>query len=105
MFALCTILLAATGLSLFADEVTNRILIRKPGDDGSKAYRIPGLATSVNGTLLAVYDVRYAGFADLPGDIDVGLRRSFDGGKTWEAQQIIVDYDKAVPNTARQRRW
>jgi sialidase-1 len=79
-----------------ADEVF-RTVIRQPGDDGSKAYRIPGLATSTKGTLLAVYDIRYAGFGDLPGDIDVGLRRSFDNGRTWEAQQVIIDYDKSVP--------
>lgn len=74
-------------------------IVRKPGDDGSKAFRIPGLATSVKGTLLAVYDIRYGGFGDLPGDIDVGLRRSMDGGKTWEAQQVIIDFDKHVPQS------
>jgi sialidase-1 len=81
-----------------SDEVFST-LVRKPGDDGSKAYRIPGLATSNKGTLLAVYDIRYDGFADLPGDIDVGLRRSTDGGRTWEPQQVIVDFDKSVPDS------
>jgi hypothetical protein len=76
-----------------------RTVLRKPGDDGSKGYRIPGLATSNKGTLLAVYDIRYAGFGDLPGDIDVGLRRSTDGGRTWEPQQVIIDFDKSVPNS------
>ncbi len=79
-----------------ADDIA-RTVIRKPGDDGSRAFRIPGLATSVKGTLLAVYDIRYSGFGDLPGDIDVGLRRSTDGGKTWQDQQVIIDFDKAVP--------
>ncbi len=35
----------------------------------------------------------------LAGDIDVGLRRSTDGGRTWEAQQVIIDFDKSVPNS------
>lgn len=81
-----------------SDEVF-RTIVRKPGDDGAKAYRIPGLATSTTGTLLAVYDIRYAGFGDLPGDIDVGLRRSTDGGRTWERQQVIIDFDKSVPDS------
>lgn len=65
--------------------------LRMHGDDGSKAYRIPGLATSKKGTLLGVYDVRYRGSGDLPGDIDVGLNRSTDGGQTWEKMQVIMD--------------
>jgi sialidase-1 len=82
-----------------ASDDVFRTTVRKPGDDGSKAFRIPGLATSTRGTLLAVYDIRYAGFGDLPGDIDVGLRRSTDGGRTWEPQQVIIDFDKSVPNS------
>lgn len=95
--ALLWILLCST-FAIAGDEIKHTV-IRKPGDDGSKAYRIPGLATSTKGTLLAVYDIRYAGFGDLPGDIDVGLRRSTDGGKTWDPQQVIIDFDKSVPDS------
>lgn len=65
--------------------------LRLHGDDGSQAYRIPGLATTKAGTLIAVYDVRYRGGGDLPGDIDVGMSRSIDGGHTWEPMKIIMD--------------
>jgi sialidase-1 len=61
------------------------------GDDGVHSFRIPGLATTTNGTLLAVYDVRRENSTDLQGDIDVGLNRSTDGGKTWEPMKIIMD--------------
>jgi sialidase-1 len=67
------------------------MLLRKPGDDGSKFYRIPGLATSNQGTLLAIYDIRYKHIGDLPADIDVGLSRSTDGGQTWEPMQVLMD--------------
>ena len=67
------------------------IHLRKPGDDGSKFYRIPGLATSNQGTLLAIYDIRYKHIGDLPADIDVGLSRSTDGGQTWEPMQVLMD--------------
>lgn len=75
------------------DFVKQRIgyALRLRGDDGSKAYRIPGLATTKAGTLIAVYDVRYRGGGDLPGDIDVGMSRSTDGGRTWEEMNIIMD--------------
>jgi sialidase-1 len=65
--------------------------LRLHGDGGSKAYRIPGLATTKAGSLIAVYDVRYRGGGDLPGDIDVGMSRSTDGGKSWEEMKVIMD--------------
>ena len=68
--------------------------LRQAGDDGSKAYRIPGLAQSKKGTLLAVYDIRYRHSGDLPADIDVGLSRSTDRGQTWEPMQVILDMGK-----------
>lgn len=67
------------------------IALRKAGDDESSAYRIPGLATSEKGTLLAVYDIRRRGGRDLPGDVDVGMSRSIDGGKTWSPMTVIMD--------------
>ena len=74
-------------------EATKRIAIalRDSGDDGSKGYRIPGLATTNKGTLIGVYDVRYNGMGDLPGHIDVGMSRSSDKGQTWEPMQVIMD--------------
>ncbi len=67
------------------------VALRNGGDDGVHTYRIPGLATSNNGTLIAVYDVRRRGGGDLPGDIDVGLSRSTDGGRTWKPMTLIMD--------------
>lgn len=65
--------------------------VRQRGDDGSKAYRIPGLTTTNKGTLIGVYDVRYRTGGDLPGDIDVGMSRSTDGGQSWEKMKVIMD--------------
>ncbi|MDA9858689.1 sulfatase-like hydrolase/transferase [Rubripirellula sp.] len=67
------------------------VAVRQGGDDGVHTYRIPGLATTNEGTLIGVYDVRYRSGGDLPGDIDVGMSRSTDGGKTWQPMQIIMD--------------
>lgn len=67
------------------------IAVRLRGDDGASDYRIPGLATTKAGTLIGVYDIRWQGGRDLPGDIDVGMSRSTDGGRTWEPMRVIMD--------------
>lgn len=67
------------------------IAVRKAGDDGVHTFRIPGITTTDKGTLIAVYDIRYKNSVDLPGNIDVGMSRSTDGGKTWSPMQVIMD--------------
>ena len=66
--------------------------VRHAGDDGSAAFRIPGLATTNKGTLLGVYDVRYNSSVDLQEHVDVGLSRSVDGGKTWEKMRLPLAF-------------
>jgi len=65
--------------------------LRKQGDDGVQAFRIPGLVTTNKGTVIAVYDIRRNSAVDLQEDIDVGMSRSTDGGKTWSGMQVIID--------------
>lgn len=66
--------------------------VRHAGDDGVAAFRIPGLVTSNQGTLLGVYDVRYNSSVDLQEHVDVGLSRSTDKGKTWEKMIIPMSF-------------
>lgn len=80
------------------DAVVQRIgvALRQHLDDNVHTYRVPGLATTNNGTLLAIYDVRresqVADFnTDLQGNIDIGVSRSTDGGNTWEPMRIALD--------------
>ncbi len=58
------------------------------GLDGYRQYRIPALAVSVQGTVLAAYDGR-PNLDDLPNPIDLLLRRSTDSGRTWGSQQVV----------------
>lgn len=69
--------------------------LRRAGDDDAKVYRIPGLITTTKGALIAVYDARWNGSGDLPGDVDVGMSRSTDGGQNWEPMRIIMDMGNA----------
>src|SRR6266481_6996706 len=62
----------------------------RAGEGGYHTYRIPALIASSKGTLLAFCEGRRNSASDT-GDIDVLLRRSFDGGKTWAAVQRIAD--------------
>ncbi len=74
-----------------------RSVVRKQRDDGVHTYRIPGLATTPKGTLVAVFDARNARSADLPGDIDVGMMRSTDNGATWGPMTRIIDFPVDAP--------
>jgi len=83
----------------FNDEASRNtfrygLALRKHNQDGMHTARIPGLATSADGTLLAIYDARRQSSRDLQGDIDIGLNRSFDGGETWEPIQIVLDMEE-----------
>ena len=78
-------------VATFAQEDREVVVIHRPGDDNCHTFRIPGIAVSNEGTLLAVYDMRYRSRRDLQGHMDIGLSRSTDGGQTWEKPRPIMD--------------
>jgi sialidase-1 len=105
------------GIEVHATEVTDRngrtykcqeqgsgfakrkaVAIRKIDEDNIHTYRIPGITTTNKGTLIAVYDNRYTTSRDLPGNIDVGMSRSTDGGQTWEPMKVIMDMGEPHEN-------
>ncbi|GAA3727315.1 sialidase-1 [Spinactinospora alkalitolerans] len=64
--------------------------------EGAHTWRIPALEVLPDGTLIAAYDRRNDSAADLPGDLDIMLRRSHDNGRTWTEPQVVADYDDGV---------
>ena len=55
-------------------------------------YRIPAIATTKNGTVLAVTDSRHTGMGDIgAGRIDLFLSRSTDNGATWSNPDVLRD--------------
>jgi len=57
-------------------------------------YRIPALAVTNNGIVVAVCDARAGRGQDLPNDIDLVMRRSLDSGETWSEAKVISDFGK-----------
>jgi len=62
----------------------------KSGEEGYKCYRIPTIVITNKGTLLAFAEARKNGCGDA-GDIDLVVRRSADGGKTWSPMSVVWD--------------
>jgi sialidase-1 len=60
------------------------------GQEGYHTYRIPAVIRAANGTLLAFCEGRKSAAGDA-GDIDLLLRRSTDGGRTWSPVQVVWD--------------
>jgi len=71
-----------------ASPANNENLIFRNGENGYTVYRTPGLVVSKQGTILAFSQGRVEGQWD-EGDIDIVLKRSTDGGKTWGPLQVI----------------
>jgi sialidase-1 len=65
----------------------------KSGTEGHKSYRIPAVIRLPDGQLLAFAEGRVNGSNDF-GDINIVMKGSRDGGKTWSSLSTVVDYDR-----------
>lgn len=85
---LCSSVVCAhsSGLAQNVDRQT----VWTSGTDGFHTYRIPALVMTNKGTLLAFCEGRRLGRGD-SGDIDLLVKRSTDGGRTWSKQFVIWD--------------
>ncbi|MFN3924604.1 MAG: exo-alpha-sialidase [Pseudarthrobacter sp.] len=75
-------------LSLLTVSPSIEQVLAVRGHGGYRQYRIPALAVTARGTLLAAYDGR-PNLDDLPSPIDLLVRRSLDNGKTWGPQRVV----------------
>jgi sialidase-1 len=85
----CPILASSLALAVAQSEVA-RTNVYIAGRDGYHTYRIPSLIVTKRGTLLAFAEGRQESASDA-GNIDVLLKRSPDGGRTWEPLQTVWD--------------
>lgn len=63
------------------------------GMEGYTCFRIPAMVVTPRGTILVFAEGRKGGCSDT-GDIDLVLKRSEDGGKTWSDLQVVWNDDK-----------
>ncbi|WP_234542133.1 sialidase family protein [Streptomyces shenzhenensis] len=61
----------------------------RAGDEGYASFRIPAVVVSRAGTVLAFCEGRVGSAADY-GHIEIVLKRSGDGGRTWGALQVAA---------------
>jgi len=86
-------LLLAPVAGLHGDGVTGGRVDSVPfvgGKEGYAVYRCPTLAVSTNGTVLAFCEGRVNSHKD-EDDMDVVLKRSTDGGRTWGPLQVLAN--------------
>lgn len=86
--SLCLLLFAASAFA--ASTAPDQTDVFVSGQDGYHTYRIPAVIRAANGSLLAFCEGRKSAGGD-SGNIDLLLKRSSDGGKTWSAAQVVWD--------------
>ena len=78
--------LLAFTFSIFSQET----LVFESGKDGNATYRIPAIIKLKSGKLLTFAEGRKKGAGDF-GDVNIVLKTSIDGGKTWSAMQDVAE--------------
>ena len=74
----------------FVSHTNELKYIFKSGSEGYNTFRIPSIITTDSGVVLAFAEGRKNSSSD-SGDIDLVLKRSIDGGKTWGDLIVIRD--------------
>jgi sialidase-1 len=69
-------------------HLDQQVLFKAAQDPGYSCFRIPAIVRSTRGTLLAFAEGRVDNCGDA-GDIDLVLKRSTDGGRTWSPLQVV----------------
>lgn len=93
-------LLASVRL-LAAEPLLEKTAVFPAGMSGVTLYRIPGVVVTPKGTVLAYCEARKNSASDW-GEIEVHLRRSTDGGKTWDpARRIAHDAERIEGNPTK----
>ena len=85
--------LCGSGIALGADGLKPGLeqeVLFQNGDHNYANYRIPSLVVTGRGTILAICEGRKNNGSDW-GNIDLALRRSVDGGRSWTPIRCIAD--------------
>ncbi|MFF2996310.1 exo-alpha-sialidase [Streptomyces sp. NPDC057950] len=69
-------------------EFEQQVLFKAAQDSGYACFRIPAVVRTTRGTLLAFAEGRVHDCGDA-GDIDIVVKRSTDGGRSWGPLQVV----------------
>ena len=86
-----TLLLTLIASIASAEPLLEKVDVFPANMNGIARYRIPGIVVTPKGTVLAYSEARRNSSSDW-GEIEIHLRRSTDGGKTWEAGRHIAHH-------------
>ncbi|MEU6534715.1 exo-alpha-sialidase [Streptomyces sp. NPDC047000] len=73
-----------------ATEFEQQVLFKASQDPGYACFRIPAIVQTDDGTLLAFAEGRVLNCGDAA-DIDIVLKRSTDGGRTWGPLSVVTE--------------
>lgn len=85
-----------------AEPLPERSEVFPPGLNRIARYRIPGIVVTAKGTALAYCEARKNNSKDW-GEIEIHLRRSIDGGKTWLPSQHIAHHAARIEGNPRKK--
>jgi sialidase-1 len=71
-------------------EFEQQVLFKASQDPGYACFRIPAIVRTTSGTLLAFAEGRVLNCGDAA-DIDIVVKRSTDGGRTWGPLQVVTE--------------
>ncbi|MEU1315734.1 sialidase family protein [Streptomyces tibetensis] len=71
-------------------EFDQQVLFKASQDPGYACFRIPAMVRTTSGTLLAFAEGRVLNCGDAA-DIDIVVKRSTDGGRTWGPLQVVTE--------------
>jgi len=92
LFVFCALLFVFQIAAGSEPKALKHVDVFVSGQDGYSAYRIPAVETAPDGTILAFAEARKYNLSDPGGkgqEIDLVLKRSTDGGRTWSPMTII----------------
>ncbi|MFE8990539.1 exo-alpha-sialidase [Streptomyces collinus] len=71
-------------------EFDQQVLFKASQEPGYACFRIPAIVRTTSGTLLAFAEGRVLNCGDAA-DIDIVVKRSTDGGRTWGPLQVVTE--------------
>ncbi len=78
-----------------------------PRDNGSRVYRIPAMIVAEDGSIVVAADKRYQSHTDIGNGghvIDIVVRRSTDGGRTWSEPVTIAKGEGSTASGGEDKR-